>query len=51
MTNLLIIPFLLVIYLSYKLGHAIGVVKAESKFRHELWLKYKDTPSNQVESI
>lgn len=51
MINLLIIPFLLMIYLSFKLGSAIGTVNAEAKFRHELWMKYKDTPSNQVKRV
>jgi hypothetical protein len=50
MINLLIIPFLLMIYLSFKLGSAIGTVNAEAKFRHELWEKYRNSIS-QVKRV
>ncbi len=43
-----ILPLILMSYLSYRLGMAIGREEAEDKFRHELFHKYLDTPSIQV---
>ena len=49
MINLiLILPLILMSYLSYRLGMAIGREESEDKFRHELFHKYLDTPSIQV---
>lgn len=52
MINLvLIIPSIVMCYLSFKLGSAISGVNAEAKFRHELFVKYLNTPSNQVKRV
>lgn len=48
---LLLIPYITMLYLSYRLGMAIGREEAEDKFRYELYVKYLDTATKQVKRI